>query len=270
MPTLSITQSYADDTVLTAADLDSIVEDVETFLNTTKIDQDNIQTGGVSTANLAANAVTTVKITDANVTTAKIADSNVTTAKINDSAVTTAKINDSAVTTAKINDGAVTSIKQGSLLFGASTGQNGGSQTIATTFTDVTGLTDAAVTKVNANRRIAVFCQTDNGNPSTSAYYEFDSNGSLGGASATITIRIQRKIDAGSWTTVFQTEFSYQETAAGLSASAPILTFPPGCFNFVDVGANSTGTYTYKMQAQRSSSPWDIKFVNCMLVAVEL
>lgn len=111
MPTLNISTSYANGSPLTKAQLDEIVDGVETFLNTTKIDQDNIATGGVATASLADNAVTTAKITDSNVTTAKINDLAVTTGKINDLAVTTGKLASSAVTTAKITDANVTADK---------------------------------------------------------------------------------------------------------------------------------------------------------------
>jgi len=82
MPTLSITKTYSDGTVLTEADLDNIKNDVETFMNTTKLDQDNIQTGGILEANLATDSVTTIKIKDLNVTTAKLANSSVTSEKL--------------------------------------------------------------------------------------------------------------------------------------------------------------------------------------------
>jgi microcystin-dependent protein len=73
MPTLSVTKSYSDGSVLTEADLDAMKNSLETFFNTTKIDADNIQDSGVTTAKIAASAVTTAKIADANVTTAKLA-----------------------------------------------------------------------------------------------------------------------------------------------------------------------------------------------------
>jgi len=82
MPTLTITKTYSDGTVLTEADLDNFKNDVETFLNTTKIDQDNIQTGGVNAASLATDSVETVKIKALNVTTAKLAAASVTSAKL--------------------------------------------------------------------------------------------------------------------------------------------------------------------------------------------
>lgn len=100
MATLSITKQWANGEVLLEADLDYIKNDVETFLNTTKINDDNIQTGGitgstklvdlsVSAGKLATDSVTTAKIVDSNVTTAKIADLNVTYAKLAAAAVAT-------------------------------------------------------------------------------------------------------------------------------------------------------------------------------------
>ena len=82
MPTLTITKSYADGDILTEADLDAIRTDILTFLNTTKIDSDNIQDAAIATAKLQNSSVTTDKIADANVTTAKLADNAVTAAKI--------------------------------------------------------------------------------------------------------------------------------------------------------------------------------------------
>lgn len=142
MPTLNINKSYADGEVLFESDLDNIINDTETFINVTKLDDDNLQDNGITaslklvdgtitTAKLASDAVTTAKIIDdavttskiindavttakildANVTTAKILDANVTTAKLADNAVTTAKILNANVTTAKLADGAVTAAK---------------------------------------------------------------------------------------------------------------------------------------------------------------
>lgn len=128
-----MTKTYEDGTILFQSDLDNIVDDITSFLNTTKIDNSNIQDGGIdgslklTTASvveskLASAAVTTSKIADLNVTTAKIADNAITDAKIQSggllaasiasNAVTTAKILDANVTTAKLADGAITNAKR--------------------------------------------------------------------------------------------------------------------------------------------------------------
>lgn len=62
MPTANFTENYAANTTLTKAQLTALVNSIEAFLNTTKLDQDNIQTGGISTGNLANEAVTADKL----------------------------------------------------------------------------------------------------------------------------------------------------------------------------------------------------------------
>ena len=72
MATLTVTKNYADDTILTEEQLDDAYQSIETFLNTTKISDDNIQTGGVGTASIAGTSVTTSKIAANAVTKPKI------------------------------------------------------------------------------------------------------------------------------------------------------------------------------------------------------
>lgn len=190
MPTLSITKTYADGEVLFESDLDSIKNDIETFLNTTKIDDDNIQDAGITassklidgtitTGKLGAASVTTAKIADLAVTTGKIADSAVTTAKINDSAVTTAKINDLAVTTAKIADGAVTYAKRGTLNYQLSS-SSGSFSTSSTSYTAITNLTASITT----NGRPVFVSMV----PAESALASFDQSSSSG----VITLKLER------------------------------------------------------------------------------
>lgn len=95
MSALSITKTYQDNTLLSASDLDAILDSVETFLNTTKLDSDNIQN-----ASITANS----KFKTASITDAVIAADAVVTNILADGAVTTTKILDAAVTTAKMKD----------------------------------------------------------------------------------------------------------------------------------------------------------------------
>jgi hypothetical protein len=129
MADLSTTRNYADGEVLVRADLDAFLDDIETFINVTGINDDNIQNSGitgslkllnqsVTEAKLATNSVSTLKIQAGAVTnaqiaagtilTSNIAPNNITTALIADQNVTTAKIADAAVTTAKLATNAVT------------------------------------------------------------------------------------------------------------------------------------------------------------------
>jgi len=56
MPTFTMTKTYQDGNVLFEADLDNMKNSTETFLNTTKIDDDNIQAAGISLNKLASDA----------------------------------------------------------------------------------------------------------------------------------------------------------------------------------------------------------------------
>lgn len=47
MPTLTVTKTYANGNVLTETDLDNIKDSIQTFINTTKLDADNIQDNSI-------------------------------------------------------------------------------------------------------------------------------------------------------------------------------------------------------------------------------
>jgi microcystin-dependent protein len=82
MPTLDVTKTYDDSQVLTEAMLDASFESIETWANSTKLNDDNIQAGGIGTASLANGAVTAGKIGSDAVTTVKVLDGNITLAKL--------------------------------------------------------------------------------------------------------------------------------------------------------------------------------------------
>lgn len=103
MATLIVAKTYSDTQILFEADLDAMKSSIETFTNTTKLNDDNLQpssiTGSlkvapasVSTANLNALAVTGPGLASASVTTAKIQDASITSDKVDNLAVTNAKI----------------------------------------------------------------------------------------------------------------------------------------------------------------------------------
>lgn len=104
MPILSVTRSYEARKTPVQSDIDNIVDDIEILVNTTKLDDTNFQTSGITASTkFVDGSISTSTIRNSNITTAKIADGSITNAKINDRAVTTAKIVDSAVTNAKLS-----------------------------------------------------------------------------------------------------------------------------------------------------------------------
>lgn len=116
MSTLDVTRTYADGTLLYAADFDALCNESETFFNTTKLNGDNLAADGITASlKITDTSITTAKIPDSAITTLKLEDEAVTTAKINDLAVTTVKILDGTLVTADFTDGVVTYAKQASI-----------------------------------------------------------------------------------------------------------------------------------------------------------
>jgi hypothetical protein len=111
MATLTVTKDYLDGTDLFAADLDAIVDSLELFFNTTKVNDDNIQEGSITSGILGSAIIATARIQDNAVTEDKIAVGAINTAKINDEAITAAKIEDESLTDEKIAEDAITAAK---------------------------------------------------------------------------------------------------------------------------------------------------------------
>ncbi len=248
MPTLSVSKNYADGVDLTESQLDNSFDSIETFLNTTKIDGDNIQSGGVPAAALATGAVTTAKIDASAVTTAKIADLNVTTGKINDLAVTTGKINDLAVTTGKINTAAVTQAKlaartvttdgtdpgAGGVVFSTSSGTF---STDSTSYTDVTNL---SVTLTTLGRPVRLFLDTADGTNESFLRAIVDTSASNPFAKYKL-IRDSTDI-----------KITDLAMTSGSSSTSVQVVVPVGVIDHLDTPA--AGTYVYKLQTLAGSN----------------
>lgn len=62
MPALTIPNTFSPNTVAVSAEVNANFNAIATLLNSTKLDDDNIQTGGIVSDNLAAASVTKVKL----------------------------------------------------------------------------------------------------------------------------------------------------------------------------------------------------------------
>lgn len=82
MATLNVNKQYADGTILTENQLDAAFSSIETFLNITGINSDNIQDNSITASELQSSSVTESKIATDSVTTTKMADSSITMAKL--------------------------------------------------------------------------------------------------------------------------------------------------------------------------------------------
>lgn len=112
MAQLDVRRLYASGVAPTKEQLDAFVDDIETFINLTKLNDDNIQDAGITASDkFVDGTVTTAKFQNSAVTTAKIADDAVTAVKIADEAVTAGVLAATSVTTAKLADASITTDK---------------------------------------------------------------------------------------------------------------------------------------------------------------
>jgi hypothetical protein len=236
MSTLSTTRNYATGVILYQSDFDTFLDDIETFFNTTKITDGNIQGQGIDgSLKLGEASITTAKIVNDAVTTIKIGDSEVNTVNINAAAVTTAKFIDAGVTTAKIADAGVTTAKIADNVISLSKriNVNYSLNTINTTVTVASSTTtDIISTSI-----------TTSGRPVYIVMYNpfFASIGRSSFSNYSTNVQILRD----------STVISNNNIAANFSTpSEPANRFTcyisNGCIKIIDEPA--TGTYTYKIR----------------------
>jgi hypothetical protein len=260
MSTLTTTRNYGDSTILYASDFDAIILSIETFVNTTKLNDDNIQTSGitastklatsaVTTAKLAANAVTTAKLADGAITSTKITDANVTTDKLASETVSTANINDLAVTSAKLA-GSITRDKLATCnyAFGSSSG----------TVSSSTGsVLICSVTITTTGRPVLI--------------------GAMGAGDANCTFGWYTSSGTSPSSTNY---FELKRDSTSLQITQPMLGTDGLSFNNVDIPASQicyidaspgTGSVTYGLYVYNSNaSLYTTRIANVKLVAVEI
>ena len=83
MATLNVRREYADGDILLESDLDAFLDDIETFLNVTKLDDDNLQDLGITGSTKLKNAsVTNNKMASNSVDSTQIVDDSVLGTKL--------------------------------------------------------------------------------------------------------------------------------------------------------------------------------------------
>jgi hypothetical protein len=274
MATLSVTRSYADGEVLVRADLDAFLDDIETFVNVTRLNDDNIQNSGITASTkLIAGSITADKIQNGAVTTAKIADDAVTAAKINSNvagdglsqnisgaldvnvdgvsvAVVTdiVQLKDGGITTAKILNANVTKAKLEAL--GQQTSSSSGS------YTNSTG-TETTVVSVNI---------TTIGRPVMILLVSADT-----AATPTAGLAITTA-GGGSERIAYIKTFRDSTIIQGLlfggytSSTVPLHYSSPG---ILVIDQPAAGTYTYALKGTGASGT-TLNVTNLKLVAIEL
>lgn len=242
MATLTLSKTYDDVAVLDAVDLSNWLNDTETFLNTTKLNDDNIQTGGIdgstkiadasiSTAKIATDAITTAKVAATTIETIKINDLAVTAAKMAASSVTTAKLASDSITTAKITNAVITRSKLAAANYSTSTASFTATVTTPT-------LTGHQVTITTTGRPVVVAVYGGSATESSIS----------NGATATSTGPVLLvTIDDSTLAAAEAVLTSYQfKTSNGLQAATA--TLPASCILFIHTP--SAAEHTYRLFAE--------------------
>ncbi len=265
MAQLDISRGYSNGEALLEADLDLIRTDIITFVNTTKLNDDNIQSNSidadvklvnatVTAALIQAETITSAKIAPLAITTAKIINDAVTTAKIADLAVTNGKLDTAAIPVAKFADNSITVAKRATPV-----------KTIATTAANVTSSSTSEVDVTNATVDItttgkAVMVYLQHQSTTSSAGLRIDTWNQTPGSVS--NFRVYR--DA--------TPIGYfpMKCAAWHDTYGDLLfPIPAGGITLID--AIGAGTYTYKVTYEHDSgSTIGISVLNAKLVAYEI
>jgi hypothetical protein len=259
MASIDLTRSYNNGEPLLEADLDAIQTDVKTFLNVTKINDDNLQTNSIDAeTKIVSSSITTAKIAVGSITTDKIASSAITTAKLNDASVDDAALNALSITTALIATGAVTGAKITAANVTAAKRESVGQQlsslvNFSTTSGSEVDVTAATASITTTGKPVMIWLQKS----TTTA----GAGLSIPVVSADIIYKIYR--DA-SVVATFNLRHYYNGSTASYGTTGQLIN---NGLNTIEFPA--AGTYTYKLTAQ-SSGGLATAIENSYLAVMEL
>ncbi len=268
MATLSTTKNYSDTTLLLADDLNVFLDEIEFFINTTKINDDNLIAGGLtgSTA-LKSASLSAAKINAAAITTAKLASNAATTAKILDANVTTAKLATNAVTTAKISSAQVTRAKLAAL--NRQTSAAGGVTVVHTNqvISVVSSLNLTSSNVITTTGRPVLVLVTTNNLGDVSKISTNTASGFASGDRSRVRIEIYRVNTSigGLGNLVFKTAFSNKDSRGGVHSTFWAL--PSICF----FDQPAAATYEYHVWAGIVDADMaSVEFSNATITAYEV
>lgn len=236
MAQLDVRRTYADGSMLLKQDLDAFVDDIETFINLTRLNDDNFLDAGITASSKVTDAtITNAKFEEGSITTAKILDLAVTAAKIANSAVTTAKIADTTVTTTEIAAAAISTVKiaDANITYAKLIASNLTTGYISTTTVSTTPVDITSISITTTGRPVFIgFMAAD----ATASYLGYEATGST--SSHTVFFQFLRDS-----TTLVRHKLAATYSSADTTWRA---LFAPGLIFHIDVPA--AGTYTYKLQ----------------------
>lgn len=248
MPTLDISRTYNTAEVLDEVDLDNIVDGIETFVNTTKLDDDNIQDDGITASDkLVDDSVTGDKL-HTNVADASTIELSSNALQVKDAGITAAKLATNAVTTVKITAANVTRAKLEAVGQQSANQTTNPQTTTSTTLADVTGL---SVSITTSGRPVVICLQSTNNEDS---YISI-----VAAAVGTYYTKVALLRD-GTLLKALNCGSAYGNASAATRHALGQMWIDPV----------SAGTYTYKIQIAMSTAATSAAISNAQLVAYEL
>jgi len=250
MATFSYTKGYLDGSTLNAAHLTTILDEIETFLNTTKLNSDNLQTDSISSEHIKAGEISAGLLASDCIETQNIKDGSIT------------KVKQAAVpATTNGSDPGV-----GGIVFSSSSGEWSDDSTT------LTAVTNLSCTLTTTGRPIFLgLVSASTGSDESYIYYEtgdtYYDNGS-DGYFQLVYLRDTTEIsDYFGTGTIGYNEHNYTYPVlfekGGLAVRHP----PPFCIDIVTAG---TYTYTVKSKGEGGAFADGTQFYNLKLVAFEL
>jgi hypothetical protein len=274
MPTLTVTKTYDDGQVLNESDLDAIKSSIETFINSTKLDADNIQVAAIvddvvaamdaANANAIAALMTATgadAIGDAMTSAgADLIGASMTATGANAVASTMTSTGADAIGSDMTSTGAnaiasARTRETGTTVAAGGVARSASSGTFNTTSTSATDATNLSVTITTTGKPVRIELQQSTSSGGLIALQSLAST-----TSAIAQLRILRGV-----TDIGNQFFQFSGITNG------IIGYPPGSFSMTDTTVQgSAGTYTYKLQASVNAADQKISITNCNLVAYEL
>lgn len=277
MAILDVTKTFAAQQILESEDLNNIVNDIETFFNTTRINDDNLQDltlvtelirdSSITLAKMGGDSIETSNIVNLNVTNSKLASGSVITSKILDVNVSADKMADSLVETAKLADAAVTNAKRSSVNYQLSASSGTFSTTAeAFTFNDISNfpeVTNLTATITTTGRPVMLMLVSDGSGNAAYLGAEPKFASSTEDFGPVIDIGIERD-----GTEIYLNEvilFTQRDIGVSWEKSMKL---PPSMFkHFDDVSA---GTYVYKIRAAAGDGSFAARVYYTKLLVMEL
>jgi len=261
MPTLNITTSYQDGEVLTEAQLDEVVTQIEAHYNITGLEGSDLLQGKINGASKTANAaVTTTKLANSAITSRTIedgylAENGVKTSSIANSAAQSDAISPGVISTRVLADGSVeiNNIADDSVPKEIQPEIIVYKVALSNQFTDASGyitLGSISLSGLEIGKPILIALESlgatgSNGRISIQGRHVRNAGGTANAAGGCLIVLEKDALQINTCSVIAGRHVEYSD--AFFLHTANSNTIPPSSVSFVDIASSETHTYTFKV-----------------------